>query len=329
MSLTGNYVEDIALIYVSVLGRVPERQGLEWWKWQYLKNNWNLEKLVEEMIKAASTYEGFEDITKPSVLVEAVYQNVLGKTSFKDDDGDGMIDNDYWVKQVQEGKTTLPKLVLDIINSAITQYPDHPATKTLLFRKDFGLFITERLWNLDFDFDGKIEKEEIQKAEEWTHQMKDGMPLSEWYKILDQAKQEEIKQYIYHLPLLIFSYYDAPVWFFDEVMKAVNTSIQNNEFDKTYEFDNSAVYVAYSETQGNVTGVVLRASFDKNDVSGTVAGGVIIDPDNNVLQLLFDPIEDEYTADSERLSNLNEYFYDSKTKVILKRAGCPFQSPVW
>jgi len=181
----------IAAIYVAVFGRAPEGEGLEFWKNVY---NQLLEQLgdettalivlAEEMIKAASQYPGYENITDPAVLVEAVYQNVLGKTSYQDDDGDGMIDNEWWVQAIAEGRATLGTVVYEILKAAVEQYPDHPATKTLLNRVEVALYVAQKIQTADINGDGKIDEADFEVFKNIIQQVTDD-PAT-----VEQAMQE-------------------------------------------------------------------------------------------------------------------------------------------
>ncbi|RUM32161.1 MAG: hypothetical protein DSY32_00380 [Aquifex sp.] len=151
--LTDDIKKDIALIYVGVFGRAPEGEGLNYWVEQFQANNWSLRELAENMYIAALEYPGYENLSDPKNLVEAVYQNVLGKTSFADYDGDGVIDNDWWVDQINKGLVTPGKLIADILYAAITQYSDDPATKTLLNRAEVAVYAAEKMPKADINGD--------------------------------------------------------------------------------------------------------------------------------------------------------------------------------
>jgi len=140
-------LKQIAMLYIALFGRAPEGEGLNYWYEQAQANGWDLAELAEAMYEAALQYPEYAELSKPFVLVSTIYENVLGKTYADDHEG-----INYWVKQVKEGKIPAGEVAKVIIGTALTQYPEHPATKTLLNRAELGLKVAEKIEHFEGDF---------------------------------------------------------------------------------------------------------------------------------------------------------------------------------
>ena len=140
-------LKQISMLYIALFGRAPEGEGLSYWYQQAQANGWDLGELAEAMYEAALQYPEYAELSKPFVLVTTIYENVLGKTYADDPEG-----INYWVKQVKEGKIPAGEVAKVIIGTALTQYPDHPATKTLLNRAELGLKVAEKIEHFEGDF---------------------------------------------------------------------------------------------------------------------------------------------------------------------------------
>ncbi|RUM29073.1 MAG: hypothetical protein DSY42_07195 [Aquifex sp.] len=155
--LTDDIKKDIALIYVGVFGRAPEGEGLKYWEMKQQIYGWDLRTLAENMYQAAFTYSGYERLSDSLILVTEVYKNVFGKTY--EDDPEGIA---YWVRQLEEGNVTPGKLIADILYAAVTQYPDDPATKTLLNRAEVAVYVAQKVQDPDINKDGKVDDNDFQ-----------------------------------------------------------------------------------------------------------------------------------------------------------------------
>ena len=155
MAILGSLEKDVAALYVAIFGRAPEGEGLNYWVNLAQQNNWSLAQLADAMIEAAKQYPGYENIDDPQTLVEALYQNVLGKTY--QDDPDGI---NFWVSKIQEGLDK-GSVVEAILQTAIEQYPNHPATKTLLNRVDVALYTAQKIPTADINGDGQVDQNDL------------------------------------------------------------------------------------------------------------------------------------------------------------------------
>jgi len=139
--------EQISELYIALFGRLPDGEGLAYWEKEAQEKNLDLKTLAQEMYVAALEYPDYSDLKDPQKLVEAIYENVLGKTYYDDPDG-----INYWTEQIKEGHLTAGEVAGAIIYSALTEYPDHPATKTLLARAEAGLKVADIFEQFEGDF---------------------------------------------------------------------------------------------------------------------------------------------------------------------------------
>ena len=138
---------DVAKLYVALFGRAPEKEGLAYWYEQANKNGWDLAQLANAMYEAALQYEDYAYLQDPQKLVEAIYENVLGKTY--NDDPDGI---NYWTEQIKSGAISPGEVARVIIETAEKYYPDHPATKTLENRAEVALYVAQKIDKFNGDF---------------------------------------------------------------------------------------------------------------------------------------------------------------------------------
>ena len=137
---------EVAELYIALFGRAPEGEGLKYWLDEAQKNNWDLAQLADAMIQAAKKYPGYEHIDNPKILIESIYQNVLGKSYQEDSNG-----TNYWITKIKEGYDK-GFIVTEILRTAIEQYPNDPATQTLLKRAQLGLEVAKRVPHFEGDF---------------------------------------------------------------------------------------------------------------------------------------------------------------------------------
>ena len=207
MPLLGSLEKDVTAIYVGVFGRAPEGEGLNYWVHQAEENNWDLRTLAENMYLSAIEVLGYENLADPRELVKAVYLYVLGKT--EEDDPKGI---NYWVNEIKDGKVTAGKVIADIVYSALTEYPNHPATKTLLNRVDAGIQIAKKIMEVDINFNGEIDEQDISVFREMIQKVtQDPESIKE---VLKQATFYEVRDYVYDLPYVFYNI--KALWFLME-----------------------------------------------------------------------------------------------------------------
>ncbi len=149
--------QDVAIIYVAVFGRAPDGQGFNYWLEQAQTYNWDLRQLANNMYYAAILYPEYSYISDYRILIEHLYQNVLGKAPGEDQEG-----INYWVSQIDKGILTPGEAISAIIYAAITQYPFHPATKTLKNRAQFAEYVAQVIQNPDVNGDGNVDDTDFQ-----------------------------------------------------------------------------------------------------------------------------------------------------------------------
>jgi len=161
-------------LYIALFGRAPDGEGLKYWLDQAKQNNWDVKALADNMFYSVSQqYPEYADVQK---VVESIYLNVLGKTPASDSEGIS-----YWIQQINEGKTTVGQVAADIIYVAKTQYPDHPATKTLENRVAAGIYTAEKLPKADVNNDGKIDFKVFKKVIELVNSDQASVALAQNY----------------------------------------------------------------------------------------------------------------------------------------------------
>lgn len=138
----------VSLIYISLLGRSPDGEGLFYWLRTANLQHLTLDELARSIYFAAINYPEYSYLKDPFSLIKAVYKNVLNKTY--EDDPDGII---YWTDQVELGKIAPGDVALVIARTALQQYPDHPATLALINRAIGGFKIASVLLRFIGDFD--------------------------------------------------------------------------------------------------------------------------------------------------------------------------------
>ncbi len=236
---------EVSQIYIAIFGRAPEGEGLKFWLNTAYQNNWNLAQLADAMIQAAKAYPGYENIDDPQTLVEALYKNILGKTY--QDDPDGI---NFWVSKIQGGFDK-GYVVKEILRAAIEQYPDNPATLTLMKRASLGLEIAKRIPKFEGDF--SLFKEIIQEVKE----------DSDIYEVLKK----------HHLDI-------QPVMDFDNLQPPVEDIPDQNTNESSY-----PVYNSLDDLLINLDGEDLINTPDgKYDIIQLNDGSITVVPDgeNNI-----------------------------------------------
>jgi len=148
--------EDIVKLYIALLGRVPDGEGLDYWVTQASVNNWDMATLANNMYYAAvMQFPEYADVRK---LVENIYKNVLGVSPEEDPEG-----INYWINEIISGKTTVGKVAADIIYVAQIQYPDSPGTKALQNRTEVGLYAAEKIRDPDINGDGVLDENDLEQ----------------------------------------------------------------------------------------------------------------------------------------------------------------------
>ncbi len=150
--ITDDLKKDIALIYVAVLGRAPDGQGLNYWYNEMLSKNADLRTLAEWMYQAAIAHQ--PELSDPVKLVTNVYTNILGRPY----DLEGI---NYWVGEIRLGKATPGQIVADILWVAAHEYKDSIQTKNLLALADIGLQVANLVFDPDINKDNVIDQNDL------------------------------------------------------------------------------------------------------------------------------------------------------------------------
>ncbi len=138
----------VSMLYISLLGRSPDGEGLFYWLKVAKQQSLSLDALARSMYFAAINYPEYSYLQDPFSLVNSIYENVLNKDYTQDPDG-----VTYWVSQIAQGKIDPGDIALVIARTAIQQYPSHPSTLTLINRAIGGLDIASILLKFNGDFD--------------------------------------------------------------------------------------------------------------------------------------------------------------------------------
>jgi serralysin len=114
-------MDKIYKLYIALFWRAPEKDGVDYWYKELVKNNFNYSLIADEMIKAASKYSSFypqytnvnlNDDNSIRQIIENIYKILFNKTY--EDDPNGI---DYWVNDVIKYKD-LGEIVINIIKVA-------------------------------------------------------------------------------------------------------------------------------------------------------------------------------------------------------------------
>ena len=138
----------VSMLYISLLGRSPDGEGLFYWLRVAKQRSLSIDALARSMYFAALNYPEYSYLQDPFLLVNSIYENVLNKDYTQDPDG-----VTYWVNQIAQGKIDPGDIALVIARTAIQQYPNHPSTITLINRAIGGLDIASILLKFNGDFD--------------------------------------------------------------------------------------------------------------------------------------------------------------------------------
>ena len=107
-------------LYIALFQRAPEKEGVEYWYKELIKNNFDYSLIANEMISAASNYSfysqykniDFNDFDSIRDIIESIYKILFGKSY--EDDKEGI---DYWSEDVIKYKN-LGSVVVNIIKVA-------------------------------------------------------------------------------------------------------------------------------------------------------------------------------------------------------------------
>lgn len=108
-------------LYIALFWRAPEKDGINYWYKELVKNNFDYSLITNEMIKVASKYSSFypqyanidlNNVNSIREIIENIYKILFNKT-YKDDPN-GI---DYWVNDVIKYKN-LGNVVINIIKVA-------------------------------------------------------------------------------------------------------------------------------------------------------------------------------------------------------------------
>ena len=180
---------DIVKLYIALFGRAPEGNGFNYWKIQATTNNWDIIQLANNMYYAAAKM--FPEYSDVRTVIENIYQNVLGKSP--EDDPEGI---NYWVEQINNGATTIGRVAADIIYVAETQYPDHPATKTLENRTEVGLYVAQKIKTADINGDGKVTITDLEEFKKLIAIVTDDPTTIETAKQMVDKMVNPVEEYI-------------------------------------------------------------------------------------------------------------------------------------
>ena len=115
-----NPLDFIYKLYIALFQRAPEKEGVEYWYKELIKNNFDYSLIANEMISAASNYSfysqykniDFNDFDSIRDIIESIYKILFGKSY--EDDKEGI---DYWSEDVIKYKN-LGSVVVNIIKVA-------------------------------------------------------------------------------------------------------------------------------------------------------------------------------------------------------------------
>jgi len=115
-----NPLDFIYKLYIALFQRAPEKDGVEYWYKELIKNNFDYSLIAHEMINAASNYSfysqykniNFNDFDSIKNIIESIYKILFGKSY--EDDKEGI---DYWSENVIKYKN-LGSIVVNIIKVA-------------------------------------------------------------------------------------------------------------------------------------------------------------------------------------------------------------------
>lgn len=91
-----NAREEVTKLYISLFGRAPDLEGLEFWSGR-IKAGETVSSVASQMFSVEPARRFFPEGLDKGGIVNAFYRNVLGR----DADADGQA---YWSKQMESGK---------------------------------------------------------------------------------------------------------------------------------------------------------------------------------------------------------------------------------
>ena len=91
-----NAREEVTKLYISLFGRAPDLEGLEFWSGR-IKSGETVSSVASQMFSVEPARRFFPEGLDKGGIVNAFYRNVLGRNA----DADGQA---YWSKQMESGK---------------------------------------------------------------------------------------------------------------------------------------------------------------------------------------------------------------------------------
>ncbi|MDD2675838.1 MAG: DUF4214 domain-containing protein, partial [Flavobacterium sp.] len=89
-------VEPIARLYYSLLNRIPDQAGLEYWISEH-RHGKELEEIADSFLQAEETQAVYSTSLDDTSFVTSLYSNILGREIVESDEVD------YWASQLQSG----------------------------------------------------------------------------------------------------------------------------------------------------------------------------------------------------------------------------------
>lgn len=129
MAITDVVKKDVAKLYISAFGRVPDAKGFKFWLDSYEKGV-DLYKMAMFHTQSEEYKKAYADVKTNADFVEKVYMNVLNRAS----DAEG---KKFWVNALDKGMTKAAFLV-DFIKGAQGDDVAQIANKA-----DFGIYVAE------------------------------------------------------------------------------------------------------------------------------------------------------------------------------------------
>jgi len=153
----------ISALYVALLGRAPDGNGLEYW----YKNaaNTTTENMATAMFNAAVENGQIADADDYETLINDVYNNILGR----EPDQKG---HDYWLKELQNPESPVKPgtFVAAVYNAAKAEHPDDFAV--LDAKAEAGVKVAEKIKSDDVNGDGKVDDADLKVFKDAVAQVK-------------------------------------------------------------------------------------------------------------------------------------------------------------
>ena len=123
--------ESVTKLYIATFNRAPDSSGLNYW----LNCGLSLEEIAESFFDQKETKELYPDNYSTKEFIDAIYQNVLGRSP----DKDGF---DYWQKELDSHRLSRSVFILAIINGALGD-----DAKLLENKTEVGLYFVSKNLN--------------------------------------------------------------------------------------------------------------------------------------------------------------------------------------